>query len=119
MSSWTVLISEACTRHACGPLFENLPAWRRRGGKFRVFSPFFGKISGFWAAFQPSADTSLCGGVRGRRQVVARAGRRRAAVAGPGRLLRGVPVCRGGLSVRAGGRGRVVRLCRSVVVGWV
>ncbi len=37
------MISGACTRHAYKPLFENLPAWRRRGGKFRVFSAFFGE----------------------------------------------------------------------------
>ena len=35
------MISEACTRHAHKPLSENLPACRRRGGKFRVFSAFF------------------------------------------------------------------------------
>src|SRR6478735_7310638 len=43
MSSWTVTIFGACTRHAYKPLFENLPAWRLRGGKFRVFSAFFGE----------------------------------------------------------------------------
>ena len=43
MSSWTVMIFGACTRHAYKPLFENLPAWRLRGGKFRVFSAFFGE----------------------------------------------------------------------------
>ena len=35
------MISGACTRHAHKPLSENLPACRRRGGKFRVFSAFF------------------------------------------------------------------------------
>src|SRR4051812_45426538 len=43
MSSWTVTIFGACTRHAYKPLFENLPAWRFRDGKFRVFSVFFGE----------------------------------------------------------------------------
>jgi hypothetical protein len=40
------MISGACTRHAHKPLFENLPACRRRGGKFRVFSAFFGDKPG-------------------------------------------------------------------------
>src|SRR6478735_12564108 len=43
MSSWTVTIFGACTRHAYKPLFDTLPAWRLRGGKCRVFSAFFGE----------------------------------------------------------------------------
>jgi hypothetical protein len=41
MSSWTLLISGACTRHAYKPLFENLPACTREGDKFRVFTRLF------------------------------------------------------------------------------
>jgi hypothetical protein len=41
MSSWTLLISGACTRHAYKPLFENLPACTREGDKFRVFPRLF------------------------------------------------------------------------------
>ena len=41
MSSWTLWISGACTRHACKPLFENLPACTRKGDKFRVFPRLF------------------------------------------------------------------------------
>jgi hypothetical protein len=45
------MISGACTRHAYKPLFENLPACTREGGKFRVFPRLFDlnhrKFAGF------------------------------------------------------------------------
>ena len=68
MSSWTVMISGACTRHAHKPLSENLPACRRRGGKFRVFSAFFEEKPGNRRLsrhyFAISGRSLSCGGVR-------------------------------------------------------
>jgi hypothetical protein len=59
MSSWTVMISGACTRHAYKPLFENLPAWAGEDRKFRVFPRLFDQnhqISGVFRGIAPTAD---------------------------------------------------------------